>query len=191
MNLPRKWLWGCVVVTLFCAGLANAEVTVRVSWERPVNFKLVDAETGEALPKALLVVITEKIEESARQPVLFYDVFERSAAGLVAYPASEKISGVEVRAAATGYALLSQKISWQDLPARQKDQYGLDIGKPPEIPLALKNLSRSGRWPSHFRLVLGPELDELMLQKPPQLSPDEKRLIGEFLNRERNRMLGF
>jgi hypothetical protein len=169
---------------------SRAEVTFTVGWERPVRFKVVDAETGAAVAKPLLIIKTEKTEEGSNQPVAYYEVLEGSENGMVPFQANEKIRGVEVRAVATGYALLTRNVLWQELPPRQRDEQGLDLGPPPEIVLALKDLSRTGRWQSNFRLTVAPDLDELLQVKPPFLSTEDKRIISEFLNRERNQMLG-
>ncbi len=190
-NLTRHLLWCMVVLGLLGVGQVFAEVSIRVSWERPVQFRLTDAETGAAIPRPLLIIITEKFAEGGNRPIPFYDVLEGTESGVVAYQASDKDTGVEIRAVATGYALLSQKVNWQDLPPRHKDQHGLDVGAPEVIPVALKNLSHTGRWQSHFRLVIAPELEEMLQLKPPHLSPAEKRLISDFLNRQHNQRLGF
>ena len=86
--------------------------------------------------------------------------------------------------------LHTQQVSWKDLPPNKRDDFGLDIGPPPEITIALKDLSRSNRWQSNFRLSIAPELDELLKVKPPFLSAEDNRIPREFLNRERNRMIG-
>jgi hypothetical protein len=167
----------------------NADVNLTTSWERPVKFKIVDVESEGPLSQALLIIKTEKHTEGSADPVYFYDVMQGSVTGLVDYRVSEKSPGADVRVVVSGYALLSQKLSWQDLPARQIDSSGLETTIP-TITLTLKPLPKASDWQREFRFVVAPELEELLQLQPPFLSRDEHRTINEFLNRERDRMLG-
>jgi len=180
-----------VVLLLLLPISAVAEVTLTLGWERPVRFKVVDAETGEAVARPLLIVATEKEYEGAPQPVKTFEVLRGGESGTVDYKASEKVRGVELRLTAPGYAYLIKQVSWQQLPPRQRDKEGFDLGPPPVIELALKNLERSGDWKREFRISIGPALEEYLALGPPAMSREGKKLIADFLNKERDKLLGF
>ena len=109
---------------------------------------------------------------------------------LVDYLVEVKSEGVEVRVIVPGYELLTRKVLWNKLPPRELDDFG-SAKKIPIITLPLKPLAKASDWKREFRLVIVPELEELILLKPPQLSKQGHRAINEFLNRERNPALGF
>ena len=88
-------------------------------------------------------------------------------------------------------AYLVKQVGWQRLPPRQRDREGFDVGPPPVIEVALKNLERSGDWKREFRISIGPALEEYLSLGPPAMSREGKQLIGDFLNRERDKLLGF
>jgi hypothetical protein len=167
----------------------SADVNLTTSWERPVKFKLVDAESEGPLSQALLILKTEKRTEGSAQPVFFYEVVKGSVTGLAEYRVSEKSPGAEVWVVAPGYALLTKKLLWKDLPGRQIDSSGLETSVP-TIPLTVKPLPEASAWQREFRFVIVPELEDLLQLQPPFLSRDEHRTINEFLNRERDRILG-
>lgn len=180
-----------VILSVLPVGLpqAAAEVTLITSWERPVKFKVLDAVTDAPVPQALLIVKYEKRTEGRDEPLPFYDVMPAAVTGLADYRVSSQSPGAEIKVVAPGYRLLTQKLSWQGLPPRQFDSSGLETSVP-VFPLALKPLDQEGAWKREFRLVIVPELEDLLPLQPPYLSRDELRVINEFLNRERNRMLG-
>ncbi len=167
----------------------NADVNLTTSWERAVQLKIVDLESEGPLSQALLIIKTEKRAEGSADPVYFYDVMQGSVTGLADYRVGEKSPGADVRVVVPGYALLTQKLFWKDLPARQIDSSGLEKTVP-TITLTLKPLPQASDWQREFRFVIAPELEDLLQLQPPFLSRDEHRTINEFLNRERNRMLG-
>ncbi len=168
---------------------ASADVNLTTSWERPVQFKVVDVESEGPLSQALLIIRTEKRTEGSPDPVFFFEVIKGAVTGLAEYRVSEKSPGAEVRVVAPGYALLTQKLLWKDLPARQIDSSGLEASVP-TITLKVKPLPEARAWQREFRFVIVPELEDLLQLQPPFLSRDEHRTINEFLNRERDRMLG-
>ena len=167
----------------------DADVNLTTSWERPVQLKIVDVASEGPLSQALLIIKTEKHAEGSADPVYFYDVMQGAATGLADYRVSEKSPGADVRVVVPGYALLTQKLFWKDLPARQTDSSGLETTIP-TITLSLKPLPKASDWQREFRFVIAPELEDLLQLQPPFLSRDEHRTIQEFLNRERDRMLG-
>ena len=167
----------------------DADVNLTTSWERPVQLKIVDVESQGPLPQALLIIKTEKHAEGSADPVYFYDVMQGAATGLADYRVSEKSPGADVRVVVPGYAILTQKLLWQVLPARKLDSSGLDVDAP-VIVLTVKPLPEDRQWLREFRFVIAPEMEDLMQLQPPFLSRDEQRIIEEFLNRERDRLLG-
>ncbi|BCR03102.1 hypothetical protein DESUT3_01710 [Desulfuromonas versatilis] len=180
-----------LLVLLSLSAPAAAQVSVSFGWERPVQFKVVDAETGEAVARPLLVVATSKEYPGAPAPVKSYDVYRGNAVGVVDYKASEKVPGVELRVVASGYSFLTKQVHWKDLPQRKRDSDGLDLGPPPVVTIELKNLERSGEWARNFKLNIGPALEEFLEIGPPAMSRDGKKLIGDFLDKERGKLLGF
>jgi len=180
-----------VVLLLLSPISASAEVTLTLGWERPVQFRVVDAETGEAVSRPLLIVATEKEYEGAPQPVTTFEVLRGGENGTVDYKASENVAGVELRLTAPGYAYLIKQVGWQQLPPRQRDREGFDGGPPPVIEVPLKNLERSGDWKREFRISIGPALEEYLALGPPAMNREGKKLIGDFLNKERDKLLGF
>ena len=188
----RQIFW-LTAVAICLTGLwipwADAALSLSTSWERPVTFKLVDADSNGPLDEALLIIKTEKRAEGSPEPVYFYDVLKGPATGLIDYRISEKSAGAEVRVVRHGYALLTQKLLWQALPARKLDSSGLDVDAP-VIVLTVKPLPEDRQWLREFRFVIAPEMEDLMQLQPPFLSRDEQRIIEEFLNRERDRLIG-
>ncbi len=176
---------------LLLASPVFAEVTLSLGWERPVRFKVVDAETGEAVAKPLVLVGTTKEYPGAPAPLQMFEVLRGNSAGLIEYQASEKTSGVELRVTASGYALLIKKVHWKDLPPRQQDRDGFDLGPAPLITIELKNLARSGEWAHNFKLNIGPALEEYLELVPPAMTREGKKAIADFLDKERGRLLGF
>lgn len=168
---------------------AAAEVSLVTSWERPVKFKLLDAVTQDPVPQALLIVKNEKRTEGRDEALSFYDVIPAAVTGLADYRVGSQSPGAEIKVVAPGYRMLTQKLSWQGLPPRRFDSSGAETNLP-VFPLELKPLDQDGAWKREFRLVVVPELEDLLPLQPPYLSRDELRMINEFLNRERNRMLG-
>jgi hypothetical protein len=188
--LRTCFLTACAICLIgFWGPPADAGLSLSTSWERPVTFKLVDAESSAPLDEALLIIKTEKRAEGSTEPVYFYDVVKGPTTGLIDYRVSEKTPGAEIRVVRHGYALLTQKLLWQSLPARKLDSSGLDIDAP-VIALPAKPLSEEKGWLREFRFVIAPELEDLLQVQPPFLSRDEQRTIDEFLNRERDRLLG-
>lgn len=167
-----------------------AAVNITTSWERPVNFKVVDHDSAAALSEPLLIIKKVKLAEGVADPIPFYEVITGSAAGLADYLVEVKSEGVEVRVIVPGYVLLTRKVLWNKLPPRELDDFG-SAKKIPMITLPLKPLAKASDWTREFRLVIVPELEYLMTLKPPQLSKDGHRAITEFLNRERHPTLGF
>jgi len=166
-----------------------ADVNLTTSWERPVKFNVVDADSEGPLSQPLLIIKTAKHAEGSAEPVFFYEVIKGSFAGFGDYRVSEKSTGAEVRVVAPGYALLTQKLLWKDLPPRKIDSFGLETSVP-TITLMVKSLSEASAWQREFRFVIVPELEDLLQLQPPFMSRDDHRTINEFLNRERDRMLG-
>ena len=76
------------------------------------------------------------------------------------------------------------------MPPREYDSFGLEKNLP-RLTLALKPLPKASDWKREFRLVVVPELEDILQMKPPYLSKEEQRVINEFLNRERHSPLGF
>ncbi len=180
-----------LLIVLSLAATAAAQVSVSFGWERPVQFKVVDAETGEAVAKPLLVVATSKDYPGAPAPVKSYHVYRGNAVGVVDYKASEKQPGVELRVVASGYSLLVKQVNWKELPQRRRDSDGFDLGSPPVVTIELKNLERQGEWARNFKINIGPALEELLEIGPPAMTRDSKQLIADFLNKERGKLLGF
>ncbi|MFC1779090.1 hypothetical protein ACFLZU_01945 [Thermodesulfobacteriota bacterium] len=167
-----------------------AAIDITTSWERPVTFKVVDVDSAAALSQPLLIIKKVKLAEGIAEPIIFYEVLTGSTAGLVDYLVEVKSEGVEVMSIVPGYGLSNRKVFWNELPPRELDGFGSEK-KVPTITLALKPLPKASDWKREFRLVIVPELEELILLKPPQLSKQGHRAINEFLNRERNPALGF
>ena len=167
-----------------------AAIDITTSWERPVTFKVVDVDSAAALSQPLLIIKKVKLAEGIAEPIIFYEVITGSTAGLVDYLVEVKSEGVEVMSIVPGYGLSHRKVFWNELPPRELDGFGSEK-KVPTITLALKPLPKASDWKREFRLVIVPELEELILLNPPQLSKQGHRAINEFLNRERNPALGF
>ncbi len=166
-----------------------ADFNLTTSWERPVQFKVIDIESEEPLAQPLLIIKSEKHTESSAAPIAFYDVIKGSVTGQAEYKVDEKSTVAEVWAIVSGYKLTTHRILWKELPARQMDSSGMEVNIP-TITLTLKPVGKASDWQREFRLVIAPELEDLLQLKPPYLSGDEHRAISEFLNRERDRMLG-
>lgn len=189
--MKRGWRLALALLLLGWPAAVPAEFTLRFGWERPVQFKVVDAQTGEPVPRPLVIVETEKVYEGSAEPVKSYEVLRGNDLGQVDYKASEKVPGVGLRIVASGYAMLYKRLSWKDLPPRQRDREGFDVGPPPVVPIEMKNLERLGEWKNNFRLNIGPALEEFLEIGPPAMSPEDKKAIADFLNRERDKLLGF
>lgn len=168
--------------------LSAANITT--SWERPVVFKIVDADSGAALSQPIVIIKQAKLFEGSVEPIHFYDVITGSAAGLAEYQVEVKSDGAEVRVIVPGYLLLTRKVSWKELPPRELDSFGLEKNLP-RLTLTLKPLPKASDWKREFRLVVAPELEDILQLKPPYLSKEGQRVINEFLNRERHPPLGF
>ena len=166
-----------------------ADVSLTTSWERPVIFKIVDAESAGPPSQALLIIKTEKRVTGSAEPVYFYSVSKVPVTGLADYRISSTSTGADVRVVAPGYALLTQKLLWKALPDRKIDSSGIETSVP-TITLEVKPLREARAWQREFRFIIAPELEDLLPLQPPFLSRDEHRIINEFLNRERDRMLG-
>lgn len=173
----------------FCALPVHADLNLTTSWDRLVKFKIVDAESDEALPQPLVIIKSEKRTEGRTEALAFYDVIKGSMAGQAEYRVDEKNAVAEVWAIVPGYKLTTHRVLWKELPARQMDSSGMEVNIP-TLTLGLKSVGQPSDWKREFRLVIAPELEDLMQLKPPFLSADEQRAISEFLNRERDRMLG-
>ncbi len=115
--MKRAWL--VIGMSLLAATCALAEMEVILGWERPVRFAVTDADSGEPVPRPLMIVATEKRYEGSAQPVVTYKVFRGKKAGIVDYMASEKNAGVELRVTAPGHEFLVKQVRWSDLPPRQ------------------------------------------------------------------------
>ncbi len=178
-----------VTLLLVLCPQAEAAINVTTSWERPVIFKIIDAESGKALPQPLLIIKMEKNVEGSAESLSFYDVVRGSASGLADYQVDTKRVSAEVWVIVADYKFTTHNVLWKDLPARQVDSSGVER-EIPILPLALKPLEKASSWQREFRLVVAPELEDLQTVHPPFLSADEQRIIREFLNRERDRMLG-
>lgn len=170
------------------ADLSAANITT--SWERSVVFKVVDADSGAALSQPIVIIKQAKHFEDSVEPIYFYDVITGSTAGLAEYKVAVKSDGAEVRAIVPGYQLLTRKVSWQELPPREFDNFGIENNLP-RLTLALKALPKASDWKREFRLVVVPELEDILQLKPPYLSKEEQRVLSEFLNRERHPPLKF
>lgn len=167
-----------------------AAVNITTSWERPVTFKVVDINSAAALSQPLLIIKKVKLAEGVAEPIPFYEVITGSSAGLADYLVEVKSEGVEVRVIVPGYVLSTRKLLWNELPPRELDGFGSEK-KIPTITLALQPLAKASDWKREFRLVIEPELEDLLPLKPPHLSKEGHRAINEFLNRERNPKLSF
>lgn len=191
MKLLREWRVLAAAISLlvvFCSS-SFADVSLTTSWDRQVKFKVFDAESEEVLSQPLLIIKSEKRTETTAEPIPFYDVIKGSETALIDYRVDAKSPLAEVWAVVPGYKLTTHRILWQELPARQMDGSGLEVNFPTVL-LPLKPVGNAKDWQREFRLVIAPELEDLLRLKPPYLSADEHRAISEFLNRERDRMLG-
>jgi hypothetical protein len=166
-----------------------ADLNLTTNWERPVQFKVVDVESEKPLAQPLLIIKSAKRTESSAEPIAFYDVIKGAVTGFADYRVDENSTAAEVWAIVSGYKLTTHRVLWKELPARQMDSSGMEVNVP-TITLALKPVGKASDWQREFRLVIAPELEDLLQLKPPYLSGDEHRAISEFLNRERDRMLG-
>lgn len=183
---------GFVIGFLLLAATGGvAEMEIILGWERPVRFAVIDAETGEPVPRPLLIVATEKLYEGSAQPVVTYKVLRGTAAGTVDYQASEKNAGVELQVTAPGHELLVKQVSWKELPPRQRDERGSDVGPVPVIPVELNNLERLGEWKQSFRLNIRPSLEELLQLPAHAMSRQDRKVISDFIDRQENSLLGF
>ncbi len=187
----RRSLILSILLLLAALPAARAEITLTLGWERPVQFKVIDAETGEAVSRPLLIVETEKVYEGAPQAVKNFEVLRGNDLGLIDYKASEKVPTVGLRVVASGYAMLYKKFSVKELPPRQRDREGFDVGPAPAVVIEMKNLERHGEWKNNFRLNIGPALEEFLEVGPPAMPKEGKKLLADFLNKERDKLLGF
>lgn len=190
MNAPTRLFLTLILLHLALIPAA-AELTVIKSWERPVLFKAVDASTGEPVPSPLMIVATEQAYEGAPAPVKSYEVFRGDSEGSVEYRASDRVAGAELHVVASGYALLYKSVKWSDLPPRQRDAAGFETGKPPVVAIELKKFATKSDWNRELRLNIGPTLDDFLKIRPPAMGQEGKKLIEEFLNRERDKLIGF
>jgi len=186
--------WGALLVGVFWVLLTGgrdslAEMTLTTSWERPVKFKVVDAESGAPIAQPLVILKMEKHLEGTEAALPFYDVMQGAATGFADYRVSTKSLSAVVMVLVPGYRMLTQKLIWKDLPARQFDSAGIETSVP-TITLAVTPLGRASGWPREYRFVIVPELEDITPLSPPYLSREEKKLLEEFLRREENRLLG-
>lgn len=177
-----------ILIALNCPQV-DAAINLTTSWERAVKFKVIDAESGKAISQSLLIVKTKKSVEGSAEPVFFYDVVKGSVSGLADYRVDTKSPNAEVWVIVAGYKFTIHNVLWNELPTRQMDNSGIEENIP-TITLTLKPLEKPSAWQREFRLVVAPELEDLQTLHPTFLSNDKQRIIREFLNRERDRMLG-
>jgi hypothetical protein len=136
-----------------------------------------------------VVIKMEKRLEGMESALPFYDVMQGAATGFADYRVSTRSLSAVVMVVVPGYRLLTQKLLWQELPARQFGSAGNETSVP-TITLAMTALGQASAWRREYRLAIVPELEDITPLTPPYLAPDEKKLLEEFLRREENRLLG-
>jgi len=187
--MMRAFVLLAALLPVLVVSPAQGEISVQLAWERSLRLRLVDEPSRQPLGKALVVVVREKGYPGVSESGRLVEAFRANGEGVLMLKASLKSTGATLLVTAPGYALLDRRLEWQQLFPVPMDKPGYAY-EPVEVVVALRGPQDPAAWRRDFQLLVRPQLEELQGAPSQEIREASRRIIKEYLEREKNRYLG-